>query len=1063
MSRVFYRRTKGRNFGGDPAADQLLWPRLLPLIALAFGLACRSEPPCATSDELLEARFLTLPLAEQRCVWSKTESTSARRSAAAYLRELKRRLPEPEREDRLRGGPPNSFPSDRAEAAVALLSRAVERTPGDAGLWSDLAAARLERGVAVGDTYDYFLAWTAAERALRIDLHSPTARFNRARALTRMALYDQARDEWERYLREESDADWLAEARRQKAALPAAPNSWNELWASFEQALHSGKALKVDAVIARCPGCFREHGEDDLLMNWAASTSAGREREALSFLSRASAIGESLERSNRGSALAAAVTQIRGQSPTERRDMAGALVRYGEALALWANGHFDPALAALRLADRELTRMKSPLAGSAKYRIAACLYQQGDYLRASSQLLSIAREAGAEERRALRGRSLYLLALIRVIEGNPVSALEVLETALGDFQALGEATNEAKVRMLIACSLDYLGKTKEAWRSLHPALVGCATAVNPADRATTYLTASTLAAAQGERDIALLFQNEILRAARTGHDPVALVEALRGRAEIAIAAGKVDSAAQDLEEAEAILRQVLDSVARRGVEGSLLLAEGAILQARSPSLALQKFDRAIPILKETFYGYRLISALHERSRALTALGRIDEAERDLEGAIEESERQRTLIAGTEDRVTYFDRAREILDDMTSLQLESRRRPDLALAYAEEARGRALKDWLVAKGGPSPASEAPAFATSIPRTAGWYESELPQTGLVIAYAVLPQKTVIWALRKDDKLVSTIVTLRADQLRDLVRDFRAALFQSQKRRFGELAAKLHRILIQPVGHLLRPGEHLHFLPDGPLHDLPFALLRSSDGRYLVADHPSSVAPSLRVLAAGEERRIALSRKGQPRRALVVAAPSFDQKLYPTLALLEAGQTEATIGRFFPGSLVLIGQSATRREFLAQAPGFEILHFGGHSVINPEHPAYSQLLFAPEPADPSRGLLYSGDLLSVRLPRTDLVVLASCQSAVGRISRTEGVENLARPFLAAGVPSLVGTLWGVKDQSTADFFLRFYSHLSQGDRPAQALRKAQLEALENLRSDILTWGAFELIGAP
>jgi len=94
----------------------------------------------------------------------------------------------------------------------------------------------------------------------------------------------------------------------------------------------------------------------------------------------------------------------------------------------------------------------------------------------------------------------------------------------------------------------------------------------------------------------------------------------------------------------------------------------------------------------------------------------------------------------------------------------------------------------------------------------------------------------------------------------------------------------------------------------------------------------------------------------------------------------------------------------------------------------------------------------------------VLASCATAAGRVSRTEGVESLAQPFLAAGVPAVVASLWSVGDQGTADFFQRFYRHLAKSSDAAGALQATQLDFLTqrpDASVDARIWGAFEVIG--
>ena len=179
--------------------------------------------------------------------------------------------------------------------------------------------------------------------------------------------------------------------------------------------------------------------------------------------------------------------------------------------------------------------------------------------------------------------------------------------------------------------------------------------------------------------------------------------------------------------------------------------------------------------------------------------------------------------------------------------------------------------------------------------------------------------------------------------------------------------------------------------------------------------------------------------------MAAPSFDHSLDPSLPSLGSGEGEARLAGIFAGSRVLREDAATSRAFLAAAPNFEIVHFGGHSLVDSQTPLLSRLLFAAEAGDTSRGGLSSADLLRQRFDRTRLVVLASCSTGTGKVSRTEGVENLVRPFLADGVPVVVASLWPVDDTAAA-IFGSFYRHLALRFEAAEALRAAQIELIDS-----------------
>ncbi|HSK79284.1 MAG TPA: CHAT domain-containing protein, partial [Thermoanaerobaculia bacterium] len=465
----------------------------------------------------------------------------------------------------------------------------------------------------------------------------------------------------------------------------------------------------------------------------------------------------------------------------------------------------------------------------------------------------------------------------------------------------------------------------------------------------------------------------------------------------------------------------------------------------------------------TSYHYRLGQALYERALAEDSLGRSNEAERDLVAAIAESELQREKIMSLEDRISYFDRTREIFDTMIWFQLERRQRPEVAFRYSEQAKARVLQDWLLLHpvGGPV-SSRVEGTGQGFLNVASLQE-HLSQDTAVVEYAVLPKRLVIWVLRRTDFKVET-VAIDAKDLGDLVRGLIRALKEGRKADFLKTSSKLHEVLVRPVAGHLGPGDRIVTIPDGALHTLSFALLRDGrTGRYLVQDHVLSTAPSARIMVTSLQRDESLTRQRDPR-ALVVVDPAFDQALY-SLPRLRGAETEAVIARIFPDSEVLSDRDATRSAFLRLAGDYEMIHFGGHSLVNTEFPLLSQMLFAGDPEDPTRGVLYSGDILKQRFERTRLAVLASCSTAVGRISRTEGVENLARPFLAAGVPAVIASLWDVDDQVTADFFMRFYRHLGQGFDVAGALRATQIESIEHgsgHAADPLAWGAFEVIGA-
>lgn len=747
--------------------------------------------------------------------------------------------------------------------------------------------------------------------------------------------------------------------------------------------------------------------------------------------------------------------------PKRLQQVAIGIENYGQGLALTQVGNFSDALAHFRTAHEILSEQGSPFSRWAAFQSALCLYQLLEYRQARELLHTLTQDASRERYKALRGRAFLLLGLMDSIEGNPSASIVSYKTALANFRNLNERPFMARLGSLLASSLDSLGQRAEAWRSLQPALIEPATLEHPKTRSVICEVAFFIAREQGDLEMALQFNDELLRNAWA---PYAAIEALRGRVGVLAALGRIPEASEALEQARRILKSIPDPQSTASLEGDLWLAEAELASHLSPQETLEALGKAIPFLRSSTYRFRLVEALTRRATAQDALGRFEGAERDLAAAIQELELQRENIESPHERGPYLDRAREVFDRMVSLQLVRRRNPVEALRFSEQAKARVLWDWILAHpGGPEDPQRASRFRPG-PVDLESLVDTLPAGSAVLDYAVLPNSTIVWVLRRGEAPRSTMVDVGAEALAERVGRLRRALLKGQSHAFRTASRELYELLIAPVTARLAPGERLVFIPDGALHTLPFAtLLDRRTGRYLIQDRVLSVVPSLRVYTASLRREEALPRAAAPR-ILVVAAPEHDRELHP-LRFLKAAATEASVVRTFPGSQVLRGRGATRRSFLASAGDYEIVHFGGHSVVNTDLPLFSRMLFAKDPGDPSRGVLYSRDLLGRRLDRTRLAVLASCNTAAGKISRTEGVESLARPFLAAGVPAVVASLWAVEDAATSDFFARFYENLGRRLDIAAALQETQREAIEHGSPEAgnpRAWGAFEVIGS-
>jgi tetratricopeptide (TPR) repeat protein len=110
------------------------------------------------------------------------------------------------------------------EAAISSLQRALSIQPDSPSLMIDLASAYFERAEANNRMTDYAAAVELLNRVIKASPDDPVALFNRAVVEERMHCYDQAIQDWQRYLRVDSGSAWTAEARKRLADVEQSKN-----------------------------------------------------------------------------------------------------------------------------------------------------------------------------------------------------------------------------------------------------------------------------------------------------------------------------------------------------------------------------------------------------------------------------------------------------------------------------------------------------------------------------------------------------------------------------------------------------------------------------------------------------------------------------------------------------------------------------------------------------------------------------------------------------------------------------------------------------------------------
>lgn len=328
--------------------------------------------------------------------------------------------------------------------------------------------------------------------------------------------------------------------------------------------------------------------------------------------------------------------------------------------------------------------------------------------------------------------------------------------------------------------------------------------------------------------------------------------------------------------------------------------------------------------------------------------------------------------------------------------------------------------------------------------------------------------------------------------------------------EWGQRLYQRIMQPIVSRLGDRHKIYLVPDGLFQQMPFIALHDGNhylverfqfvylnsGRELLRDGERSVSQlSVTVLADPEFAASPNQTRGcggnPGATSLSPESPSnrqvrhFVRSGYKPLESLPGTCQEAKfIEAVWPGARILLGKDATKRALRETvSPG--LLHIGTHTAfLGTEPPAayetarYDDMemaLLVQDPLLQSRlllskvnqddrddGIATALELSGLNLQGTQLVVLPDCDTALGQISRGEGVYGLRSAILIAGAESLIASLWKVDDATAPEMIASFYTNILQGRTRLEALHLA-LQSVQRTHLDPYFWGSLVLVGQP
>jgi CHAT domain-containing protein len=280
---------------------------------------------------------------------------------------------------------------------------------------------------------------------------------------------------------------------------------------------------------------------------------------------------------------------------------------------------------------------------------------------------------------------------------------------------------------------------------------------------------------------------------------------------------------------------------------------------------------------------------------------------------------------------------------------------------------------------------------------------------------------------------------------------------------LAARLHRRLLEPVAEKLAGVRRLIIVPDRVTRKVAWAALRRDPQALpLVSRFVLRVSPSASTILA-DRPSLPDAPVSSESRLVAVGDPARPGGVGGMPRLPAARREVREIGERFRRPRLLLGEDATRAEFLETLDRADVLHVASHFTAGRD--AWSTRIELTPEGDDGGGLL-ARDVARLRLPRLRLAVLSGC--ATGREGETsfEGTFSVAGAFLAAGADEVIASLWPVGDESTRRLMNELYHRLLSGLPADEALREAQIALASEADGPDAPgrpggdWAAFQLI---
>jgi CHAT domain-containing protein len=977
------------------------------------------------------------------------------------------------------------------DKAIDQFEQALKSAPNDARLHSDLGAALLERGKqsrpqaqSGSEIEDLAKSLDHLNKALDADDSLLDALFNRALCYGYMMLPRQAADDWRRYIERDPTSRWADEARRNLDILNEQPNKTShtreQLLDLFTTARDAGDDEAAWNLISKRHTATGNSVVTALLDSYLDLKVSGQEGAAGERL-QSLAYAAQLESRKTGDLYVSDLARSYGKITPEQLPLlvrARGYMRDGNAL--FSQSRFGEAITRYEEAQKGFAQSGIECeAVFAAYRIGHSRILLPELAESRNLFAGLSQICQSKQFRWLFAQCLYRLAHVELNLNEYSSAIEYSRQALMLSEQIGDANGILKTLVQLADEYDSLNDAAASLGFLRRGLTVAADI--PAESSQEVwgvhtTVAFNLNALQLHR-AAIEYQREALRLALEANRPLLIA---RSYDYLASTYSTIGNHAEAISHAMSSARA---ASAVAGEPGGIEMTANSHLhlgdiyrKAKDYPNAISAYDQSLRLYASI--GLPLFNYPAHKGKLLSYMAQGDDqsVENELRAVMNIIEGSRSSVVVDSQRSSFFEQKQSIYDLATDFAYTRRGDARRAFDYAEASRARSLLDIMqqsvqVRSDRAVPDLNLAAVSASLPLAE--IQQRMPGNVQILQYAVLDNKLLVWVVSKTS-MSCREVKIDAGILTDEVNAYLGKVSVASaagERDAPQHARNLYRILIEPVAALLDPNKLLCIIPDKSLHLIPFnALVSATTGKYLIEDHRLMLSPSATVFI--NSSRIAEGKAGEKEeRLLSVGDPVIDRAAFPLLpALPSAGREAKEISRLYKSPRLMVKEAAVERRVKAEMEEADVIHFALHHVADERSPMLSQLLLTPNTSsagggESSDGKLQAHEIYGMKLPRTRAVILSACQTAGERQYGGEGAIGAARPFIAAGVPVVVASLWNVDSDCTATLMTAFHRlRALDGLSTAEALRRSQLQIATNRDSSCRApfyWAPFVTIG--